>query len=507
MRKSLILFVLLLFGAVLRANGDPVAERSALTLARTPVAVHVPEVKLLDEQCHFTLRDGYTEVEVRYLLHNQSAKDFRQLPYGFPVDWLGSGAAHWESRDFYSESIIEYGWRDSYVRDVMFSLDGQSLPWRCSGDTMLRRQVAVYEYEIIKEVMWNRDSTLPESDPLLTPDSTGYFYTAARERQIIDKYGDTLLWYNQALNRRWYYLRLDIPAGKVVELKVRYRIENPCYQSLGTGQRIFRASAYNQGVFRYDFSPAAYWGDGRVQRFSIELGANPWQDYDVKVEGLPMTLGNQCYRYTARDFDLAAAEPLEVTYTNELSVHEELPTLLSHRFSPDRYTVTLSGVDPKYPAGNLCDMDLATAAVLRPDGDGSLYVTIRFHDSVMLYGALVYNGYCKDRQTWLNNSRIDTLDYIVGTRGELSGKPYVDERKIFYPDANWLQELQGNVPKDFTWQGLTDAAIKLPVVDYINPWHPDFRQKVKEITIRITAVKPGKKYNDLCISEIILIGD
>jgi hypothetical protein len=67
--------------------------------------------------------------------------------------------------------------------------------------------------------------------------------------------------------------------------------------------------------------------------------------------------------------------------------------------------------------------------------------------------------------------------------------------------------LQGNVPKDFTWQGLTDAAIKLPVVDYINPWHPDFRQKVKEITIRITAVKPGKKYNDLCISEIILIGD
>ena len=483
MRKSLILFVLLSFGAVLRANGDPVAERSALTLARTPVAVLVPEVKLLDEQCHFTLRDGYTEVEVRYLLHNQSAKDFRQLPYGFPVDWQGSGAAHWEDRDFYSEGIIEYGWRDSYVRDVMFALDGQSLPWQCSRDTTLRRQVAVYEYEIIKEVMWDRDS--PESDPLLTPDSTGDFYTAARERQIIDKYGDELLWYNQALNRRWYYVRLDIPAGKVVELKVRYRIENPCYQSLGTGQRIFRASAYNQGVFRYDFSPAAYWGDGRVQRFSIELGANPWQDYDVKVEGLPMTLGNQCYRYTARDFDLAAAEPLEVTYTNELSVHEELPTLLSQRISPDRYTVTLSGVDSKYPTGNLCDMDLATAAVLRPDGDGSLYVTIRFLDSVMLYGALVYNGYCKDRQTWLNNSRIDTLDYIVGTRGELSGKPYVDERKIFYPDA----------------------AIKLPVVDYINPWHSDFRQKVKEITIRITAVKPGKKYNDLCVSEIILLGD
>ena len=78
MKKSLILFVLLSLSVVMRANGDPVAERSALTLARTPVAVHVPEVKLLDEQCRFTLRDGYTEVEVRYLLHNRSAKDFRQ---------------------------------------------------------------------------------------------------------------------------------------------------------------------------------------------------------------------------------------------------------------------------------------------------------------------------------------------------------------------------------------------------------------------------------------------
>ena len=117
MKKFLILMLLLVVGASLCANGDPVAERSALTLARTPVAVHVPEVQLLDERCRFTLHATRTDVEVRYLLHNRSQQDFRSLPYGFPVDWFGEGRVHWESRDIWSESLIERGWRDSYVQD------------------------------------------------------------------------------------------------------------------------------------------------------------------------------------------------------------------------------------------------------------------------------------------------------------------------------------------------------------------------------------------------------
>ena len=46
MRRLLFFAAALLATLTLRANGDPVAKRSALTLARTPVAVHVPEVGL-----------------------------------------------------------------------------------------------------------------------------------------------------------------------------------------------------------------------------------------------------------------------------------------------------------------------------------------------------------------------------------------------------------------------------------------------------------------------------
>ena len=66
MKKFVLLAILLATTVAAKANGDPVAERSAMTLSRTPVAVHIPEVKLLDERCRFILRDGYTDVEVRW---------------------------------------------------------------------------------------------------------------------------------------------------------------------------------------------------------------------------------------------------------------------------------------------------------------------------------------------------------------------------------------------------------------------------------------------------------
>ena len=81
--RNLITAILLfcLCGAVF-ANGDPVAVTSAITLSSSPVAVHVPEVQMLNEQVLFVPNGKYTEVTVRYLLHNQSKKDFKNLPYG-----------------------------------------------------------------------------------------------------------------------------------------------------------------------------------------------------------------------------------------------------------------------------------------------------------------------------------------------------------------------------------------------------------------------------------------
>lgn len=520
---------LLAVATLVRANGDPVAEWSALTLARRPVAVHVPEVQLLDERTHFTLRDGYVEVEVHYLLCNRSDRDFHALPYGFPVDWLGDTSAHWES-SVWSSSLVERGWRDSFVRDVMFSLDGQSLPWQRSADTVLQPRRAVCDTDFITEVL---ETGQWVKDPLLAPDLEANHYSEARTREIVDKYGDSILYYAPALRRCWYYVRLDIPARRTVELVVRYSIETNVEESLyfntaETYNAVFRSTSgqfLQWCMFRYDFSPAAYWGDGRVQRFLVEVDTAYFRSScaagrrNIHATGLPLRKaersmdgrGENCLVYESRNFDLADAEPLEITYFNDV-IHENVADLLSRRISPDHYTITVSGEDPRYPVDNLSDLDLATATVLRPgvppkiETDvftklrcDSLYLTVTFHDSTLVTGLVLYNGYCKDKQMWLNNSRIDTLHYHYASR--LWDKPYVDIREGYV-----------ETPREFTWQGLTDAAIKMPVegrhVDHDFPWgYNERRFKLKSITICITSTTRGLRYDDLCISELVVLGD
>lgn len=102
--------MLMLTVLAVQGNGDPVALHSAITLSRTPVAMQIHEVQLVDEFVTFTPRDRYMEVNVRYLLHNHSDRSFEKLPYGFPIDYFGSGSAKWESLDDVSESQQETGW-------------------------------------------------------------------------------------------------------------------------------------------------------------------------------------------------------------------------------------------------------------------------------------------------------------------------------------------------------------------------------------------------------------
>ena len=265
MKRTFLLVILLFAGVLAKANGDPVAYRSAMTLSCTPVAVHIPEVKLLDERCRFILRDGYTDVEVRYLLYNNSKKDFHALPYGFPIDWYGEGKARWDMDNCITESEKEVGWRDNYVRNVSFVLNGKSLAWRQSADTVLEPSVRYFDYdcEIETPTFYKND------DPLLKPDSADWFYSAERTRQLVAKYGDSILSETDALCRRWYYTELDIPAGETVELVVRYSVENNTSEGLYDKGRVFHVGRWQMNFFEYDFSPAAYWGDGKAQRFRV----------------------------------------------------------------------------------------------------------------------------------------------------------------------------------------------------------------------------------------------
>ena len=507
-KRTLIFCVLVLCMLSVRANGDPVAVHSAITLSPTPVAVHVPEVQLVDEHVTFVPDGLYTTVTVRYLLHNRSSRSFDSLPYGFPIDYWGSGPAKWTNLDDYSESEMEVGWRDGYIRNVTFMLGDSQLPWQCSRDTVITPSRKIIADDVLIDV-----------------DTVGRNFKHI-EDSLFALYGEEIYSYTKAVSRRWYYTYLDIPAQSFATLEVRYTVETPLSEGAYYRRNhyyYYTPDYYWELRFMYDFTPAAYWGDGHADHFSVQLDASNvriinekaylrgWESWSRGISGLPMKQEGDLWRYEARHFDLAAAKPFIVDYKLKNCPQQPIDNILNHRIDPSQFTVEVSGADSKYPVANLFDLDPTTATVLRPDKEGNIYITIRFKKPTCLEGIMLLNGYTKNADTWRNNARVDSLlvyktSYeVVGPfdNGRMDTSTYTNELEVGWAPRGQRpisQEVAGREPSGYSWQSLLDNVDAFRLSD---PWWPEY---YTELRIVITSTKKGLKYNDLCISELLLIG-
>ena len=483
------------------ANGDPVAIYSAITLSPTPVAVHIPEVQLEDEYVTFTPRDRYMDVYVRYLLHNKSDRAFKELAYGFPIDYLGSGPAKWKSYDGYTESEQEVGWRDGYIQNVNFTLDEKQLTWKCSRDSIIVPSKKQYSIDAFVDVF---------------PDSADDF-----SKRIIDslytKYGEKMYWHTHPISRRWYYTYLNIPAQSYVVLEVHYSVECAFDISLygrKNNMIYYDFESYSGRLqFQYDFTPAAYWGDGHANHFFAVFDASEINidkrinKQEKAIKGLPMYEKNKRWYYETQHFDLAASKPFRVDYYLSHLPHQHLDRLLNHRIPPTEYTVEVSGSDVKYPVSKLFDLNPATTTVLQPDANDSVYITIKFKKTTAIEGLLILNGYTKNTETYRNNARIDSM-YVLGRISPLYKEPEKFETELLFGRKDWIvnwtkyrplaEKYTGSIPDFFDWQTLADNAMQIYYRD-------GFAAKFTEIRIVITAAAKGLKYDDLCVSEILLI--
>lgn len=453
-----------------KANGGPVAELSALTLSRTPMMRHCPEVQLLREEVCFIPLYRYTMVEVRYLLHNTTAKELKDIWYGFPIDWYGSqdSAGWWTRQPFTDGYGQEVGWRNRYIRNFSFFLNDKFLPSQESADSVLRKG------HPLPESMYENGEPHELWDSV---ERAGGFYTVECD-----------------LNRRWYYTSLTLGPDEVAELKVNYIVHNHV-NVYGEALCVFdRTDDFSH--FEYDFSPASYWGNRRVPELTIEVDTTAMRK-DGKYLRFNYPLRNTAYgRWTMqlRDVDLAAAEPFKMGYEwnqEPRSINE----LLSLRISPMHYSIIPSGVDPKYPIGNLSDLDTKTATVLRPDKEGKYHFTLQMHDSITVTSVIVIRGYGKDSASWYNNSRISDLNPL-------------DEVSAW----SWNNTRQIKEPKSFDWEGLIESSftIILGYEDiYYNEdthYNPSWEGYFTDVRFDVMDITKGNKYDDLCISEIIVLG-
>ena len=254
------------------ANGDPVAKFSSVNRVANPEPLSISEICIIHEKIDISHIDGYNCFDITYTFKNMSDKDFSEIHYGFPIDYLV--ADELETYGFIdvslSESISEVGWNEKLIKDIAFMLDGEALPFHSSKESVREAGYIVETYE---------------------------------------GYNDTIL--EEGVNRRWFYTTFSMRPYAEAKLNVCYKVYANSFVGLYTDKYDFSyftrekddsngiinnlpfAYRYFTGRFDilYDFTPAKHFGNGAP--FTI--------DVDINLSNLesPCIRGTDGYSYYA----------------------------------------------------------------------------------------------------------------------------------------------------------------------------------------------------------------
>lgn len=454
---TLSLFLLLWSVTSLFANGG-VTVYSWTKGSANPVFRNIEEVSIISEKMEVKIEKGRSIVSVQYLLRNNSDKDFTKADYAFPVDYF-EGVE--ESLPGGTRSVA--GWNESYIKDVSFGQNQKELPW-LSSDTIV---------------------TLKDE----------YFAGYSQ---------------GHTLNRRWFYTQIDLPKHAITTLEVKYSIKN--YGSMDGYSPDFFWEMDDRIAYRfsYDFSPAKHWHDGTVGYFSMKIDASnlnlnlddDYFDSEMLTLNYPLKdLGNNIYTFEADNFDLNTAQAIDFIYTVKTY---DFVDILQRKYIPvDQYSLSASSNMSKYPVTHLNDLNLETAWVAK-DGEGA-WIDIVFADTIKMVGEytdglsaiVIANGYHKNEKTYEENSTIKRLELIINQDDKNNEGESFDEPATIYLD------LERKPYQKIYLKDLFDSK-KVDVHDFFDD-PIDWRHGIKRIRLKILEVDKGSKYDDLCVSEILIL--
>ncbi len=243
------------------ANGDPVAKFSSIYRVANPEPLSISEIYIIHEKIDITHLDGYNCFDITYTFKNKSDKDFQEIHYGFPIDYLVADEleTYQFTGDYYSESIAEVGWNEKLIKDIAFTFNGEALPFHSSKESVREAGYIVETYE-------DYNDSIP-----------------------VD-----------AVNRRWFYTVFSMKPYANATLNVRYKVyanssvgiytdyydfsyfarkkedSNDIFNNLPFAYRYFS----NRFDILYDFTPAKHFGNGAPFVIDVDINLSnldsPW---------------------------------------------------------------------------------------------------------------------------------------------------------------------------------------------------------------------------------------
>ena len=388
MLKRILAVLFLLIPVAVWANGDPVIRFSSVTKSGNPIPMQVSEVRIVHEQLTFRPGIPYSTIEVKYTLQNRSDKAIKGLDYGFPIDFEGPFDRPKFQGDDVSESLYERGWKDDYIRDVAFLLDGKPLAWHKADEIVEKeRQVPAFEEEDVDWLV-----TIPQK------------------------------------SRLWTYTRFDIAPRATVVLEVRYSFYHQQYAPYGQFDQSPVSRYYaNEGAIPYDMTPAKHWGDGKAGSIDIVLdGSSLPKGAEYRIDGLDFIIKDWQWTFHADAFDYADSPEIILTFWQRSPSIEGEP----------------------YPSWSDIDTFLLPKSAYRMTQTEDT-IDLDFPKPIAVTDISFFNGNPLDADAWKREARAEELQVeIVRADGHREFRPFWKETALLNEDFYHLAYYKDTYKKD-----------------------------------------------------------
>ncbi|MCL1937864.1 MAG: hypothetical protein FWF52_05665 [Candidatus Azobacteroides sp.] len=488
MKKFILCFLVFCLLPVIQAYGDSVNPISASLGAGNPSPRKATLIQVASEKLYIRL-GCYNEFTVKYVLWNNSNRDYIDIDYAVPVNYPSGKADYGNTGSDFdnAQSSDTSAWSKNYIKGISFYVNGEEVPFKTSDEELTTGK----RESVDKKDFFPNDEILRQYSE---KDRQAILKTAQEEYEEALRESKA-----PVLGRQWFYIRFDIKAYQAINVEVHYALRNLPSKSAYSS---FSERKGHACEVKYDFSSAEYWGDSSAWDFSVQIDASELalvpdsfeNSSDITLEGLPFSRRGNLYSYAAQNFAFKNAAVLSLNY--QLMNNIPLSDWLNKRIPNEEYTITVSSEQMKYPASNLADMDLSTVWIPPINGGVNEKIIIQFKQPTAVSDLVLVNGYHKNEKTYRENSRAKSIEIDAEGLMDRKNKTNKEERNLhlFFdssPDDSYL-------PLDF-------ENLKLhPDVSSVLLAYPLDLFKVTKIELVIDDIYLGTKNNDLCIGEIIL---
>ena len=428
----------------LYANGGPIAKGGFINGSNTIKLISEDKFTLEREDLFFHIQDDYVYVTAIYLIKNLDDK--KTIKYGFAVDYRDNPRSG------------NYSWETDYITDFRIYSNDKELKYKNSDEKNVR----------IDSIHYNRYDVMTELD---------------------------------TISRKWFISELTFENLETKQLIVKYRVKTsfadwPMLTEYGGD---YRSLPFSDRKFSYYLRPSGFWGNGNAGKFKLTISFDNSEKYKkIDIKGIKgFRKENGCYVFECNDYNLLNNDYVKIDY----NYYEWEKANNLRKFSNSNLIkeYIVSNEHPKYPASNLFDNNKNTTYVPLNKGEGNNWIEIIFKENVVLFGVAIINGYAKNNETYFNNNIVTRLKLTVKSNYSIKPVTIVRDVKLNRKEAR----------NDFStyFIGLEDLLLgelfgNVDASDNIS----DQMSSMYSLRIEILETDKGVKYDDTCISELLLYG-